>query len=52
MRPESSDEQEYLSLTTRGRKSGSRRQVEIWFTQKLDPGHRRPRRVSLGGDIK
>jgi len=33
-RPEASDEQEYLYLTTRGRKTGRTRQIEIWFTRR------------------
>jgi hypothetical protein len=33
-RPEASDEQEYLYLTTRGRKTGRARQIEIWFTRR------------------
>jgi deazaflavin-dependent oxidoreductase (nitroreductase family) len=28
------DEQEFLYLTTRGRKSGRPRQIEIWFTRR------------------
>jgi len=34
MRPEASDEQEYLYLTTRGRKTGRAHQIEIWFTRR------------------
>jgi hypothetical protein len=33
-RPAAGDEQEYLYLTTRGRKTGRRRRIEIWFTQR------------------
>ena len=33
-RPEASDELEYLYLTTRGRKTGRARQIEIWFTRR------------------
>lgn len=32
--PASSDEHEYLYLTTRGRKTGRARRVEIWFTRR------------------
>ena len=34
MRLSASDEQEYLYLTTRGRKTGRARQIEIWFTRR------------------
>ncbi len=33
-RPAASDEQEFLYLTTRGRKTGRARQIEIWFTRR------------------
>jgi deazaflavin-dependent oxidoreductase (nitroreductase family) len=33
-RPEAGDEQEFLYLTTRGRKTGRARQIEIWFTRR------------------
>jgi deazaflavin-dependent oxidoreductase (nitroreductase family) len=32
--PAAGDEQEYLYLTTRGRKTGRRRRIEIWFTRR------------------
>jgi len=34
MRPAAGDEQEFLYLTTRGRKTGRARQIEIWFTRR------------------
>ena len=34
VRPEASDEQEFLYLTTRGRRTGRPRQIEIWFTRR------------------
>lgn len=33
-RPAAGDEQEFLYLTTRGRKTGRARQIEIWFTRR------------------
>ena len=33
-RPAAGDEHEYLYLTTRGRKTGRARQIEIWFTRR------------------
>ena len=33
-RPSAGDEQEFLYLTTRGRKTGRARQIEIWFTRR------------------
>ena len=33
-RPAAGDEQEYLYLTTRGRKTGHERRIEIWFTRR------------------
>ena len=32
--PAADDEQEFLYLTTRGRKTGHARQIEIWFTRR------------------
>ena len=32
--PAAGDEQEFLYLTTRGRKTGRARQIEIWFTRR------------------
>ena len=32
--PAAGDEQEYLYLTTRGRKTGRLRRIEIWFTRR------------------
>jgi deazaflavin-dependent oxidoreductase (nitroreductase family) len=34
MRPAAGDEQEFLYLTTRGRKTARARQIEIWFTRR------------------
>ena len=34
MRPAAGDEQELLYLTTRGRKTGRAREIEIWFTRR------------------
>jgi deazaflavin-dependent oxidoreductase (nitroreductase family) len=33
-RPAAGDEQEFLYLTTRGRKTGRSREIEIWFTRR------------------
>ena len=33
-RPAAGDEQEFLYLTTRGRKTGRAREIEIWFTRR------------------
>ena len=33
-RPAAGDEQEFLYLTTRGRKTGHPREIEIWFTRR------------------
>ena len=33
-RSSAGDEQEYLYLTTRGRKTGRERRIEIWFTRR------------------
>jgi deazaflavin-dependent oxidoreductase (nitroreductase family) len=33
-RPAAGDEQEFLYLTTRGRKTGRERRIEIWFTRR------------------
>ena len=33
-RPAAGDEQEFLYLTTHGRKTGRARQIEIWFTRR------------------
>ena len=34
MQPGTGDEQEFLYLTTRGRKTGRARRIEIWFTRR------------------
>ena len=34
VRPAAGDEQEFLYLTTRGRKTGHERRIEIWFTRR------------------
>ena len=33
-RPSAGEEQEFLYLTTRGRKTGHAREIEIWFTRR------------------
>ncbi len=38
--PTDLDQEQFLYLTTRGRKSGSPRRIEIWFTQRTTDSHK------------